>query len=285
MTAPHAMQAGPGLRLIRAAVFTAVCVVLSALGHALASCATVPWWSLCAGFLALFAVAAPLAGRPRSLRGIAAGLTAGQLTLHALFGLGQHGATAPVAGGGTSAADTSLAALAAQLVCGGNSVPLGPADARRVLESAGLNPAALAAHAQAQAAQGQAQGHMAHSHMGQGLAEPATGATGLTGLLSPGMLLGHLLAALAAGWLLRRGDAALFRLLELSRLSAEADPVRPLRAALAYVRALGAGLPGTPARTPRATGTAAAAADSTGRDALQHTVIRRGPPTALALAA
>ncbi|MFE2282729.1 hypothetical protein ACFXDJ_00830 [Streptomyces sp. NPDC059443] len=275
MTAPHATQAGPGLRLIRTAVFTAVCVALSAAGHALASCATVPWWALCAGFLAVFAVAAPLAGRRRSLPGIAAGLATGQLALHALFGLGQHGAAAPAAD--TASYDTSLAALAAQLVCGGNTAPLSPADARRIWESAGLDPSAMDAQAQAQA-----QVHMTHAHMGQGLAEPATG------LLSPGMMLGHLLAALAAGWLLGRGDAALFRLLELSRLaalSAEADPVRPLRAALAYVRALGAGLPGTPARTPRAAGTAADPAVSTGRDALQHTVIRRGPPTAFALAA
>ncbi|MBT2471973.1 hypothetical protein J7E97_29970 [Streptomyces sp. ISL-66] len=288
MTAPHATQAGHGLRLIRAAVFTAVCVVLSAAGHTLASCATVPWWTLCAGFLAVFAVAAPLAGRRRSLPGIAAGLAFGQLTLHSLFGLGQHGATLPVAGSSTT--DTSLAALAAQLVCGGNSVPLAPAEARRILESAGLDPVALAAHAEAhgQLAQGQsaqglpALGPLAHAHMGQGLVEPAGG---LVGLFSPGMLIGHLLAALAAGWLLGRGDAALFRLVELSRLSSQADPVRPLRAALAYVKALGTGLAGTPARTPRAVRAAAGPGISTGRDALQHTVIRRGPPTALALAA
>ncbi|MFD6986721.1 hypothetical protein ACFWAX_39555, partial [Streptomyces sp. NPDC059956] len=262
MTAPHATQAGSGLRLIRAAVFTAVCVVLSAAGHALASCATVPWWSLCAGFLAVFAVAAPLAGRRRSLRGIAAALAGGQLALHTVFGLGQHNASA-----GGASSETSLAALAAQLVCGGNSVPIHPSDARRILESAGLDPDAVAAQAEAQ-------GHMTHAHMGQGLVEPATG---LVGLLSPAMLIGHLLAALAAGWLLGRGDAALFRLLELSRLSAAAGPVRPLRAALAYVRALGAGLPRRPARTARAAGSETGSGPSTGRDALQHTVIRRGP--------
>ncbi|MFD9405531.1 hypothetical protein ACFWBN_00710 [Streptomyces sp. NPDC059989] len=283
MTAPHATHAGAGLRLIRAAVFTAVCVVLSAAGHALASCATVPWWSLCLGFLVVFAVAAPLAGRRRALPGIAAGLTVGQLALHVLFGLGQHDAATAQVPAGTS--DGSLAALAARLVCGGNSVPLSPADARQILETAGLDPAALAEQA-AQAGQlteaGQiaVQGHGAHAH----LAQAATTAP-VTGLFSPAMLLGHLLAALAAGWLLGRGDAALFRLVELSRLSAEADPVRPLRAALAFVRALGAGLPGAPARTPRAPRADAAFPAATGREALQHTVIRRGPPTALALAA
>ncbi|MGP3687327.1 hypothetical protein ACTVZO_21925 [Streptomyces sp. IBSNAI002] len=280
MTAPHATHAGAGLRLIRAAVFTAVCVVLSAAGHALASCATVPWWSLCLGFLAVFAVAAPLAGRRRSLPGIAAVLTAGQLALHTVFGLGQHSAAAASAGRTTAtAADGSLAEIAARLVCGGNSVPLSPADARQILTTAGLDPAALTAEA-AQAGQLASQGHGAHAH----LAQAATSAPA-TGLFSPAMLLGHLVAALAVGWLLGRGDAALFRLLELSRLSAEADPVRPLRAALAFVRALGAGLPGMPTDTPRALRTAADPAAATGREALQHTVIRRGPPAALTLAA
>ncbi|WP_328789704.1 MULTISPECIES: hypothetical protein [unclassified Streptomyces] len=279
MSDPHATHAGAGLRLIRAAVFTAVCVVLSATGHALASCATVPWWSLCLGFLAVFAVAAPLAGRRRSLPGIAAGLATGQLGLHAVFGLGQHGAAAVQAPAGS--ADASLAELAARLVCGGNSVPLSPADARQILEAAGLDPAALAEQAAqvAQAGQVVAQGHGAHAHVAAVTAAPATG------LFSPAMLAGHLLAALAAGWLLSRGDAALFRLVELSRRSAEAAPIRPLRAALAFVRALGAGLPGSATRTPQDPRTGSAPAPCTGREALQHTVIRRGPPVALALAA
>ncbi|MFD9413692.1 hypothetical protein ACFWC9_03045 [Streptomyces goshikiensis] len=267
MTAPHTTPAGAGLRTIRAAVFTAVCVVLSAAGHAVASCATVPWWVLGIAFLAVFAVAATLAGRRRTLPGIAAGLTVGQLGLHALFGLGQHSAAAAPAAGGATSSDTSLAALAAQLVCGGNSVPLSPADARRVLEAAGLDPAAMAGQAAAQ-------GHTAHAHLTQAATAPTTG------LFSPAMMTGHLLAALAAGWLLGRGDAALFRLVELSRLSGDSDPVRPLRAALAFVRTLVSGLPGTPPRTPRGSRTAAAPAAPTGREALQHTVIRRGPPAA-----
>ncbi|MFE6834319.1 hypothetical protein ACFVFI_05675 [Streptomyces sp. NPDC057705] len=274
MPDPHATHAGAGLRLIRAAVFTAVCVVLSAAGHALASCAAVPWWSLCIGLLAVFAVAAALAGRRRTLPGIAAGLTTGQLALHALFGLGQHSAVAAPAP--TGASDASLAALAARLVCGGNSVPLSQADVRRILEATGLDPAALAQ----QAGQVAAQGHSAHAHT----AQAATTAPA-TGLFSPAMLLGHLLAALVAGWLLGRGDAALFRLVELSRLSAEAAPVRPLRAALAFVRALGTRLPGAPVLLPQALRTGADPAACTGREVLQHTVIRRGPPTALALAA
>ncbi|OKK18196.1 hypothetical protein AMK16_17760 [Streptomyces sp. CB00455] len=281
MTAPHATHAGAGLRLLRTAVFTAVCVVLSAVGHTLASCATVPWWSLCTGFLTVFAVAAPLAGRRRALPGIAAALAAGQLGLHALFALGQHSA-GPAASRSAGTADDSLAKLAAQLVCGGNSVPLSAVDARRILETAGLDPAALTVQAGqlGQVGESAAQVHGAHFHSAQAItAAPATG------LLSPAMLLGHVLAALAAGWLLSRGDAALLRLVELSRLSAEAAPMRPLRAALAFVRALGAGLPGTAGRGQRVRRTAGEATAPTGREVLHHTVTRRGPPMALALAA
>ncbi|MFD3869132.1 hypothetical protein [Streptomyces sp. NPDC058623] len=271
MTAPHTTRTGAGLRTTRAAVFAAVCVVLSAVGHVVASCAAVPWWALVSAFAAVFAVAAPLSGRRRSPGGIAAVLALGQVGLHTLFGLGQHDEAAARATAADS--DTSLAALAARLVCGGNSVPLSPADARRILETAGLDPVALAGQAAV------AQGHAAHEHVAEAAGQQATG------LFSPAMLAGHLVAALAVGWLLGRGDAALLRLLELSRLSTEADPVRPLRAALAFVRALAAGIPGAPVRTRRTGLGAAAPAAGTGREALQHTVIRRGPPAGLSLAA
>jgi len=88
------------------------------------------------------------------------------------------------------------------------------------------------------------------------------------------MLLGHMLAALAAGWLLHRGDAALWRLAELS--------AGIVRRAFALVRVLVAGdlaprhgtprlsaLFGRPCRTgpPRTA-------------LLRHSMARRGPPAA-----
>ncbi len=106
-------RAGAGLRLLRTAVFTAVCVVLSATGHVMASCATVPWWTLALGATAVFGLVAPLAGRARSMPAIAAALACGQLALHALFGLGQHSPALE-----SAATDTSLRAFAAKLVCG-----------------------------------------------------------------------------------------------------------------------------------------------------------------------
>ncbi|ORT57702.1 hypothetical protein [Streptomyces sp. CB03238] len=255
MSAP---SAGP--RLLRAAVFTAVCLVLSGLGHVLAACETVPWWTLALGFLGVFAVTVPFAGRERSLPVIATALTGGQLALHVLFGLGQRQHLTVSIG---DQADDALIRMAAKLVCGAGASSLSPVDAHRIVTRAGLDPAAAAAeHA----------GHAGH------LAEPAAG-------LWPSlpMVLGHLLAALATGWLLRRGDLALVKLGRLSAHGAtelaEGALVRSLRAALVLVRALLAGLPALPAGGPRPARTDDDPPTPTTVDALQHTVIRRGPPT------
>ncbi|MFC8517528.1 hypothetical protein [Streptomyces sp. NPDC057257] len=272
MTAPHQRRArsGPDVRILRAAVFAAVCVVLAAAGHTLASCATVPLWTLGAGFLGVFLVAAPLTGRERSLPGIVTLLATGQTVLHTLFGLGQHRA----ASGGTSMAsmasmsDATLVERAARLVCGTTAAAITPAHARRILADARLSPDTA-----------MDMGSMNHS------ADALSGTASPVALLpSLPMLLGHVLAAIAAGWLLRRGDLALLRLIQLSGQSAdslaEGAVVRSLRAALALVRALRAGLPATPETGPRAPRTALLAPPKPRTTALQHSVIRRGPPAA-----
>lgn len=80
------------MRLLRTAVFTAVCVVLAAAGHGLASGMGVSGWTLPVGFAGVFVITAALAGRERTLLSITAALTAGQLALHVLFGFGRrHG--------------------------------------------------------------------------------------------------------------------------------------------------------------------------------------------------
>ncbi|WP_263168094.1 hypothetical protein [Streptomyces sp. SCSIO ZS0520] len=287
MTAPRDQaRAGVGLRLLRAAVFAAACVALAAAGHSLASCTRVPLASLAAGFTAVLVVAVLLAGRSRSLPGIAALLACGQLGLHTLFGLGQHavaaggaatGATASAGSAGSAgAAGRSVAEQAAQLLCGVPAAAIGPARARRVLTDAGIDPVA---------GPGMAGHHHGAGH-GTGHAADQALAAGHAALLpSLPMLLAHLLAAVVAGWLLRHGERALFRLVALSaRGAVEAALMRGLRAALALVRALRAGareLPAParlrhrrPARAPKPQGAR-----------LQHSVIRRGPPAALALAA
>ncbi|MFG2671447.1 hypothetical protein ACPXCP_26820 [Streptomyces sp. DT20] len=264
-------RAGAGLRLLRAAVFAAVCVALSAAGHAMAACAAVPGWTLLAGFLGILAVAVALAGRERSLPSIAAALAAGQIALHTLFGVGTHAATPQPAAG-----DDSLIRFAASLVCGAGPDRLNASDAHRIVTTAGIDPASVTAQA--------------HQHMAAAPSDGMAGAAGLAGMFpSLPMLLGHLLAALATGWLLRRGEIALFRLARLSAHGAQqvaaGARLRALRAALVLVSALRAGLPDGPATGPRTLRTAVdAPAPATG-DPLQHMVIRRGPPPAFALAA
>ncbi|MFG2132659.1 hypothetical protein ACGFNV_33290 [Streptomyces sp. NPDC048751] len=291
MSVPHqrAARCGVDLRLLRAAVFAAVCVVLGAAGHTLASCATVPLWTLGAGFLGVLAVVVPFAGRERSLPGIAALLAAGQTVLHTLFGLGQHAAASGMASASSmpplsstsptsslsSMTDAEMVARAARLVCGSAAATITPARAHRILVDARI-----------------------YDSMGANSMHHPADALGTTGspeslLPSLPMLLAHLLAALAVGWLMRRGDTALLRLLDLSAQDvadgvAQGALVRSLRGALALVRALLAGLPGAPEAGPRIPRTALLSPSAPPTDAIQHTVIRRGPPVAgraLALAA
>ena len=276
MTAPHA-RSGGDLRLLRAAVFAAVCVVLAAAGHSIASCATVPLWTLGAGFVGAVLVVAPLAGRERSLAGIATLLAVGQTVLHVLFGLGQHGTTAMASMTSMSSAqpasdatlvqqasDATLVQQAARLLCGTTAAAISPAQAQKLLTDARLYPGTP-----------DAANHATQTMSGSSIWP------------SLPMVLGHVIAAVVAGWLLRRGDLALLRLAELSACSAqsvaEAALVRSLRGALALVRALRAGLPGAPGTGPRAPLAASLAPPRPCTGALQHTVIRRGPPAAAAL--
>ncbi|MEU2773359.1 hypothetical protein ABZ646_10570 [Streptomyces sp. NPDC007162] len=282
MTAPRPRVARPGsgLRLLRAAVFAALCVMLAAAGHTMASCATVPLWTLGVGFLSTMALVAPLTGRARSLPGTVALLAVLQSVLHTLFGLGQHGGTAMAAGSAMSsgssmrAADAALVQRAAELLCGAGAAQLSPAHAYKILSAAHLG-----ASRPVPGTSGSAMGMSAMAH-----ASDATGSS--TSLLpSVPMLLGHLLAAVVAGWLLRRGDLALLRLLDLSAHGVtEGALVRSLRGALALACALCAGLVAAPealVRGARGAGWDEPPAPHT--VTLQHSLLRRGPPAAAAL--
>ena len=256
-------------------MFAAVCVVLAAAGHAIASCATVPLWTVGAGFLATFLVVAPLAGRARSLPGIVVPLAVGQTVLHTLFGLGQTATTTSADSLSTSlsASDATLVARAAHLLCGTTAAGISPAQAHQILTDARLLPTS--------GATGSMSGMGSMHHPADAMSASAASSMSLFPSLS--MLLGHVLAALAAGWLLRRGDLALLRLMELSAHGvAEGALVRSLRGALALVRALRAGLPGAPEAGPRPRRSALFAPPAPHTTALQHSVIRRGPPAAAA---
>ena len=236
MTAPHPharrpapARAGGDLRVLRAAVFAAVCVVLAGAGHALASCAAVPLWTPGHRVPRGLRRRGALAGRERSLPGIAALLAVGQTVLHTLFGLGQHGATA--ASRTVDPRTPSDAALvergrAARVRHdrGGPEPRAGPADPHRRRCSAGTGTAARRTTADAMHDRG--------------------------GLLSrPAALPAHAARPRPRGRRRRvaaaprrPGAAAPGRALS----APESALVRSLRGALALVRALRAGLPGAP---------------------------------------
>ncbi|MGV9567398.1 hypothetical protein [Streptomyces sp. NPDC003480] len=270
MSAPHQRTARTGcdLRILRAAVFAAVCVVLAGAGHALASCATVPLWTLGAGFLGVFAVTALFTGRERSLPGIAGFLAVGQTVLHTLFGLGHFGAASMASMGSmtsnaTATADATLVARAAHLLCGTTAAAISPAQAQKILTDARLGTGTDMA----------AMHHPAD-------AMSTTAGSWWSVLPSVPMLLGHVLAAVAAGWVLRHGDRALLRLMRLSAHGvAEGALVRSLRLSLALVRALVAGLPTTPGAGVHTRRTAFLLPPKPRTTALRHAVIRRGPPS------
>ncbi|MFF5206129.1 MFS transporter [Streptosporangium sp. NPDC000396] len=79
------MRAHLPLRLMRAAVFSAVCVTLAALGHLAAGGSGPAPWAMAAGGAATTATAVLLAGRERSATTINVGLSATELFLHELF--------------------------------------------------------------------------------------------------------------------------------------------------------------------------------------------------------
>lgn len=244
-----ARRAGADMRLLRAAVFTAVCVALSAVAHTIAAGHPVGAWELLGGWLAVFAVVAPLAGRERSLPGIAAGLAVGQLALHVMFNAGE------ICAGPATARTSGLMEIAGRLLCNDDAARLTPEAAARVVREAGFDPSHVT------------------GMTGMGTGSGAHTVAGVMATYSLSMVAGHLLAAMAAGWLLRGGEAALWRLVRLSVRS-----LGPLRQALALVRVLLAAVTGEPvASGPRP----ARFPEEERRPRtvrLRHSVARRGPP-------
>ncbi|MER5861873.1 hypothetical protein [Kitasatospora sp. NPDC002040] len=236
------------LRLARAVPFALVCTLVAAAGHALVGSGEVGLPALVAGFTAVCAVAVLLGGRERSLLAIAGALTAGQLGLHLLFHFLCSTAMPGMHHGGT----LTLPQVASRLVCDESGTAALVDNPGQLVSAAGLDPNAYPAAA---------------------VAEPG-GPLGLTGP----MLIGHLAAAVLAGWWLRRGEAALWRLLRLTADAAQ-EFAAPLRTAFALLVALllGPAVPGPERpRAPRAGDWRLPAAVG-----LRHSPLRRGPPALL----
>ncbi|WP_371480233.1 hypothetical protein [Kitasatospora sp. NBC_00315] len=264
--APHPGAAAPDapvrsaawdLRLARAVPFALLCTLTAAAGHALTGGGDVAVPALAAGFAGVLVLAAVLAGRERPLAAIATALGAGQLALHALFhGFGAHATAMDGMRRGGSGAMT-MPEVAGRLLCNeghpGTLVGLpGGTSAEQLISDAGLDPQSYAA-----------------APWWQG---------GVLGL-SPAMFAGHLAAALVAGWWLRRGEVALWRLVRLTAAAAQ-EWAAPLRTAFALLVTLLRGLLGAPGTALRPYGPGEGNLRLPVAAALRHSVVRRGPPAA-----
>jgi hypothetical protein len=85
------------LRLMRAALFAAVCLALSATGHWWMSGQAIPLQALVIGYAVVFGVALALTGRERSYAGIAAVVLLSEPALHFYFAAAQAAAKPPAA--------------------------------------------------------------------------------------------------------------------------------------------------------------------------------------------
>ncbi|MER7826919.1 hypothetical protein ABTX85_30665 [Streptomyces sp. NPDC096097] len=130
---------GTGLRGLRAALFSALVVLLSSGSHVLMSRVPLPPTLVAGAFAGVFAIAYALAGRERGFGPIAGLLVPLELAADTVFTTGQHlcygAAGGPVAG--------PLRAMGLDALCGGAPVggPLaevtGPVDAAALLASPG----------------------------------------------------------------------------------------------------------------------------------------------------
>ncbi|MBV2152693.1 hypothetical protein [Kitasatospora sp. SUK 42] len=239
------------LRLARAVPFALVCTLIAAAGHALGGGGDVPPAALAAGFAAVLVFAVACGGRERSLPAIAGALGAGQLGLHCLF----HGFHGLNGAGMHHGGSMTVPQAAGRLICNearpGTLIGLPDGTSpEQLVSSAGLDPHAYTAAPWWQ-----------------------DGVFGMT----PSMLAGHLAAALVAGWWLRRGEAALWRLVRVAASAAREHWAAPLRSALVLVAALLRGLFGV-AGPARRFGAGDGERPIPAGAVLRHSVVRRGPP-------
>ncbi|MFF9012001.1 hypothetical protein ACF09C_03390 [Streptomyces sp. NPDC014870] len=238
-------------RGIRAAVFAAACVVLTATGHVLMSDASVPWWALTAAFAATGGASWWLADRERGPVGVTAATVAAQAALHTWFSLAQSAARSPGAVAGIPVAAPATGATTAP-------VPH-PALGHDHLAHATMGHTTMGRHT------------MGHDPMGRTLmGDDPMGLAPMSGhdmadLSASGMLAAHLLAALLCGLWLAHGERAAFRVL------------RALAALLPSPLLLILRLPAPPHR-PRIRARRQERARRLRRLLLAHVLTSRGPP-------
>ncbi|WP_328346875.1 hypothetical protein OG873_02770 [Streptomyces violaceus] len=244
------MTAGWCCRTLRAAVFAAVCVLLTSLGHVMMSGTAVPWWALAAGAAATGGMAWRLAGRERGPVLVGAVTVAAQAALHASFSLAQA-LVQPQTSGGRSLDRRWLG----YLLCDAPSGPGAEHDAM---------PASMGSMDHGMGAM-HSMGSMDHMAAANSLHH------GTGGMSSTGMLSAHLLAALLCGLWLAHGERAAFRILR----ALAGWLVAPLRLILR--------LPAPPHR-PRVRVRRGRPERALRQLLLTHAISYRGPPAGTAVA-
>ncbi|MCH5677476.1 hypothetical protein [Streptomyces gilvus] len=227
-------------RALSAVVFAAVCVVTSALGHALMSGDLLPWWALGAAFAGTVSAGWWLTGRERGPGTVVGFTTVAQGLLHRLFDLAHQ-------------------------------MTHGPTSVAEAGSASGMDHAMMFSHS------GMAM-HMDHSGAGMTMAPSGTAGTsaGMPMFLAAAhqgpaaMFLAHLLAAVVCGVWLWRGETAMYRLGRALAVVLLA-PLKRVRRLLARPVLDRRTLAGRPAPD-------AAPASPTGFAVLRHAVVRRGPP-------
>lgn len=164
----------PTLRLLRSAVFAAVCTAMSGLGHAMMSGTGVPVWALLYAFAGVTAAAWWATGKQRGARVILGGSVATQLALHGLFTLGQMIVSTPATAPDPAMPATSMGGMASMASMPGMA---GSATGSRAM------------------------GSMAGPGGGMAMHEWSLGMLGL-----------HAAAALVCGLWMWRGEIALYRM-------------------------------------------------------------------------
>ncbi|MFH9348913.1 hypothetical protein [Kitasatospora sp. NPDC017646] len=290
------------IRLLRAAVFAALCVAMAATAHVAMAGAGVSPQVLLGAFGAVLGLTWLLAGKRRGIGVISIWMVVAQSALHLLF---QQAGT--VGRGGAGLGRLATTDWAALLLCNPDRAVggLSPVELARM---AGIDPDVPPAIGSLRPIAGMhhgAAGSFDGTAMDMGLSG-ATGMPGMTGMpgtpgtssgmthqmaaemsgqmsggmthgMSTGMAIAHVLAALACALLLWRGDAALVRVFELlAALGAVVAGALLLPLLALFARPLGY----RPPPAPRPADRPARLLRSV---LLTHAVVRRGPP-AFALA-
>ncbi|MGW2371287.1 hypothetical protein [Kitasatospora sp. NPDC001683] len=283
------------IRLLRAAVFAALCVAMAATAHVAMAGAGVSPPVLLGAFGAVLGLTWLLAGKRRGLGVISVWMVAAQSALHLLF---EQAGT--VGRGGAGLGRLATTDWTSLLLCNPHRAGSGlsPAELARM---AGIDPDVPPAVGSLRPMAGMHHGaaglvNGAALDMGLPGAKAMPGMPGMPGTssgmthqmsggmsggmshgMSPGMALAHVLAALACALLLWRGDAALVRVFELlTALGSVVAGVLLLPLLTLFARPLGYRQPAAPRPADRP-------ARLAGAVLLTHAVVRRGPP-AFALA-